>query len=114
MGANKEPMTGSDGKIVTVFSKLNVPIIYLAKLDMKEYCTPSCVAQAGTEYKLVGIVRHHGDRPDMGHYDCLQRLPDGMWLQRNDGDKPRTVNPRLAMDNLEAVSTLVYSRDSSG
>ena len=110
MQYNEKPRRGPDGRTLTGFSKLNIQIIYSAKLDMRPYCTYVCAAEAGAEYELKGIMRHHGDRADMGQYDCLQRLPNGPWLQRNDANEPRVVPLHCAMGYLMDVSTLMYVR----
>ena len=59
----------------------------LEMLDMAPFCTPGAVSKAGgcSVYQLVGVVNHHGQGMNKGHYTSFCRDADrNTWLFYND------------------------------
>ena len=59
----------------------------LDELDMSPFCTPETIAKAGgcPFYELVGVVNHHGQGMNKGHYTSFCRDADrNTWLFYND------------------------------
>ncbi|KAL3141108.1 hypothetical protein ABBQ38_003463 [Trebouxia sp. C0009 RCD-2024] len=85
---------------------------YPMELSMAKYCTSGALTDGWAgHYTLGGVVLHHGDSGDAGHYTFLQRQPDSnKWLLYNDANTPESRTPKQVLGFRQLACGFVYHR----
>ena len=83
-------------------------------LDMGPYCSTAVLSNGcvSTVYSLDFVVCQHGS-PQGGHYWCLQRVPGGQFLVRNDAEEVRLQTAQQALSHQAYVCGLLFSIQST-
>ena len=65
-------------------NKVSRPIGFDSSIDVRRWCTSTCVGVFPTTYDLCGIVEHCGRHAGSGHYVAHVRAPNGLWQTCDD------------------------------
>jgi len=96
------------------------PICYPKELDLSKHISVPNVEGAEnspTKFNLVGVLEHHSERADSGHYTATLKQPgssDGSWWQFNDSNVSEVTSPgQVEKDGLwssKSAYMLIYCR----
>ena len=70
--------------------KLRAHVAFEEALDLSPALSPEALAEGvSARYTLHGMLVHHGDSADSGHYSAYNRAANGQWYLADDGQVTR-------------------------
>ena len=84
---------------------------YPMELPIGKFSTKEAVADGwASTYRLGGVVLHHGNSANAGHYTIVSRQPNGSWLEFNDDHVPEPETAAQVLSHHQLVCGLIYYR----